>query len=133
MEEGVEDEGPDHVVEFPHARGRRTDTGQRGVRDFGRGQWDGGVVGWIINGCVGIGGELVAPCEAEPGSVDAGQSAQRGLIVKETEFHQVVKVAKAPGYETEARDAEKGVEDLRVDFDPDAARGVDVVAIFLAM
>ena len=51
----------------------------------------------------------------------------------DAEFHQVVEVAEAPGYEAEACDAEQGIEDLRVDFDPDAAGGVDVVAFFLAM
>ncbi len=65
--------------------------------------------------------------------MDTGESAQRRAVVADAEFHEVVKVAEAPGYEAEARDAEEGVEDLRVDFDPDAAWGVDVVAFFLAM
>ena len=51
----------------------------------------------------------------------------------ETEFQEIVEVAEAPGYETEACHAEKGVEDLRIDFDPDAAGRVDVVALFLAV
>jgi len=43
-----------------------------------------------------------------------------------------VEVAEAPGCEAEARDAEEGVEDLAVDFEPDFARGVVVVAAGVA-
>ena len=48
-------------------------------------------------------------------------------------MEEVVEVAEAPGNEAEAGNAEEGVEDLRVDFDPDAARGIDIVAVFLAV
>ena len=48
-------------------------------------------------------------------------------------MEEVVEVAEAPGNETEAGDAEEGVEDLGVNFDPDAAWGIDIVAFFLAV
>lgn len=55
------------------------------------------------------------------------------MLASETPLEQVVKIAEAPGDEPEAGDAEQGVEDLGVDFDPDAARGVEVVAVFDAV
>lgn len=39
-----------------------------------------------------------------------------------------VEVPKTPGREAEARDTEQGVEDLRVDFQPDLARAIVVIA-----
>ena len=48
-------------------------------------------------------------------------------------MEEVVEVAEAPGDEAEAGDAEEGVEDLGVDFDPDTAGGVEVAAVFLAV
>lgn len=41
---------------------------------------------------------------------------------------QEPEIAETPRDQTEAGDAEERVQDLRVDFDPDAACGVDVVA-----
>lgn len=46
--------------------------------------------------------------------------------------HHPVPVAKSPGREAETRDAEKRVEDLRVDFEPNLARAVVVVAAWVA-
>jgi len=43
-----------------------------------------------------------------------------------------VEIAEAPGCEAEARDAEEGVEDLAVDFEPDFAGAVVVVAAGVA-
>lgn len=45
--------------------------------------------------------------------------------------HQVIQVTETPGYQTEACDAEESVEDLRVDFDPDAAWGVEVITAWV--
>ena len=38
-----------------------------------------------------------------------------------------IQIAKAPWRESEARDAEEGIEDLAVDFEPFLARGIVVV------
>jgi len=46
--------------------------------------------------------------------------------------HHPVEVAEAPGGEAEARDAEESVEDLAVDFEPDLAGRVVVVAAGVA-
>lgn len=45
-----------------------------------------------------------------------------------TPLEQEPQIPEAPRDEPEPGDAEERVEDLRIDFDPDAAGGVDVVA-----
>lgn len=72
--------------------------------------------------------EPIAAGQAKPAVVDTGEAAEAVLVLGDAEFEQVVEIAEAPGDEAEAGDAEEGVEDLRVDLDPDAARRVDVVA-----
>lgn len=80
--------------------------------------------------------EGIASWQTEPAVIDACQFAQAVhfpltadfLFAGEAPPHEEVKVTEAPGDEAEACDAEEGVENLRGDFDPDAAGGVDVVA-----
>lgn len=64
--------------------------------------------------------------------MNACKATEAGLLARwgatEAEDGEPVEVAEAPGGEAEAGDAEEGVEDLRVDFHPDAAGGLDVVA-----
>lgn len=60
------------------------------------------------------------------------EAHERGLLPSHAPLEQEVEVAEAPWDEAEAGDAEEGVEDLRVDLDPDAARGVYGVAAGLA-
>ena len=55
------------------------------------------------------------------------------MFSADAELQEVVKVSETPGDEAEASDAEKGIQDLGIDFDPDAARGVEVVAVFDAV
>ena len=52
------------------------------------------------------------------------------MLFPDAELEEIVEVSEAPGNETEACDAEKGVQDLRIDFDPNAPGGVDIVAVF---
>ena len=65
--------------------------------------------------------------------MDAGELAEGVLLFEDAELEQVIQVSEAPGDKAEARDAEQRVEDLRVDFDPDASGRVDVVAVFFAV
>ena len=51
-----------------------------------------------------------------------------GLFSKPAPLEQVVQISKPPRDETKASDAKQSIQDLGVDFDPDATRGVDVVA-----
>ena len=74
--------------------------------------------------------KVLATREAEPGRMNAGKAPECVFALADAKLEQVVEIAKAPRYETEASDAEEGIEDLRVNFDPDAARGVDVIAVF---
>ena len=75
----------------------------------------------------------MGPGKAEPGAVDTAEASESVDIAAKAELEEVVEVAEAPGDEAEAGDAEEGVEDLRVDFDPDAARGLEIVAVFLTV
>lgn len=75
-------------------------------------------------------GKLVTSWKAEPGFVDTCETAEAVLSLHDAELEEVIEVSEAPGDETKACDTEKGVQDLRIDFDPDAAGGVDVVAVF---
>ncbi len=60
--------------------------------------------------------------------MDASQPAQARLLLLHAVLHQVVQVAEAPGDEAQARDAEQGVEDLRVGLEPLLRGAVDVAA-----
>ena len=134
MEEGVQHEEPDDVVHFPEGCGRRTHAGERWRGGVPDGERDSGVRFVIACGVRRGGrarnGKEVAAWEAEPRFVDAGEAAEGGLLFHEAEFEEIIEIAEAPGDETKACDAKEGVEDLGVDFDPDAAGGVDVVAVF---
>ena len=55
------------------------------------------------------------------------------MLTPDAPLQEVVQIAESPGDEAEAGDAEEGVEDLGVDFDPDAAWGVEIVAVFDAV
>lgn len=46
------------------------------------------------------------------------QSAQSVLFLLDAKLEQVVEIAESPGDKAEARDAEQGVQDLRIDLDP---------------
>lgn len=78
-------------------------------------------------------GQIGGAGQTEPATVDAGEAAQGVVLAPETPLEEVVEIAETPGDEAEAGDAEQGVEDLGVDLDPDAARGVEVVAVFDAV
>lgn len=56
------------------------------------------------------------------------QTYQRVTTSANAPSEQVPEIAETPWNQPKAGDAEQGVQDLRVDFDPDAAWGVDVVA-----
>lgn len=100
---------------------------------FENGEGDSGVGFWGGDFVEGVRREGVGAWEAEPGAVDTAEASESVDVAAEAELEEVVEVAEAPGDEAEAGDAEEGVEDLRVDFDPDAAGGVDVVALFFAV
>ena len=55
------------------------------------------------------------------------------MLTPDAPLQEVVQVAEAPGDEAEAGDAEESIKDLGVDFDPDAARRVEIVAVFDAV
>ena len=78
-------------------------------------------------------GQIGRARQAEPATIDTGEAPQGVVLAPEAPLEEVVEVAEAPGDEAEAGDAEEGVEDLGVDLDPDAARGVEVVAVFDAV
>ena len=55
------------------------------------------------------------------------------MFPADTVLEEVIQVAETPGDKAEAGDAEKSVEDLGVDLDPDAARRIEIVAVFDAV
>lgn len=75
-----------------------------------------------------VGWEGVGAWKAEPACVDACESTKGVVVFEKTVAEEPVEVAEAPGYEAETRHAEEGVEDLRVDLDPDFAQAVFAVA-----
>lgn len=73
-------------------------------------------------------GQLVGAWEAEPGTIDTCEAAKGILVAEHTPFDHIVCIAEAPWDEAKACNAEKGVEDLRVIFDPLLACGGEVIA-----
>ena len=61
------------------------------------------------------------------------ESAECGLFLHDAELQEIVEIAEAPGDEAKTRDAEKSVKNLGIYFDPDAARGLEVAAVFLSV
>lgn len=64
--------------------------------------------------------------------MDASKATEGRGFVENAVLEEVIKVAETPGDETESGYAKKGVEYLRVDFEPDSSGGVEVVAVFEA-
>ncbi len=50
--------------------------------------------------------------------------------MKKAVLEEVIQVSESPGDKAETCDAEEGVEDLGIDFQPDPSGGVEVVAVF---
>ena len=77
--------------------------------------------------------KLVATRQPEPRTMDPGQLPQPVVFFPDPPFEEVVQIAEPPRHQPEPSDAEQGVQDLGVDFDPYSAGAVDVVAVFFAV
>lgn len=130
LEEGVPAVHPDDVVHLPRLGGRRAVRSGWGIGCLLGGDGDGRVVFVHVGGARG-GRELLGAGQAEPALVDTGEASDTDLgavLSADAPPGPPVEIAEAPRGQAEAGDAEEGVEDLRVDLDPDAARGLEVIA-----
>lgn len=75
-----------------------------------------------------VGRQVLRARKSEPASVDAGESPESHLVLLDTELHQIIQIPESPRDSAETRNAEQGIQDLRVDLNPYPTRGVDVVA-----
>ncbi|KAH0553132.1 hypothetical protein GP486_006683, partial [Trichoglossum hirsutum] len=71
---------------------------------------------------------LLGTLQPKPRPVDPGQPPQRFFPLPNPPPQQKPAIPKPPWYQPKARNAKKGIQYLRIDLDPFAAWGVDVVA-----
>lgn len=65
--------------------------------------------------------------ESEPGSINPSQSPESEYIFADSVLEEIVQIAEAPWDGTETCNAEEGIEDLGINFDPDTSGRVDIV------
>jgi len=68
--------------------------------------------------------------QTKPVLVDLHKLHQPTLLPEQPPFYEVIKITEPPWHEAETSDAEECVEDLTINFDPDAAWAVDVVTVW---
>lgn len=76
--------------------------------------------------------EFVRARETKPTSVVAREPAEIVILLENAPLDQVVEVAEAPGDQAEPSNAEQGIQDLAIDFDPDFAGAVIIVTAGMA-
>lgn len=130
LEKSVPHIHPNNVIHFPAPGRRSVDTSRGSVRDFGMRNRHSRVLGAGV-GCICEWRQGIRAWQSEPPTMYARQSSNAYLFrlgSPQSPFSPEVYVSESPGGQTESSHAEEGVENLRVNLDPNSSWRLYVIA-----